>query len=258
MCATQATFRSLTFCLLIWSSAAKRSPWVVFPQCAQFFCCSPSATGFTGTDSFAATSVCGLNIQPRLTSMTTASTAAMPKAGALLTGSRVFAARRKGHTMAHRNASTAKVKRREKSGQKSQPASLTAQNNEAINAIPYSTMPLVRLVNIRMAAITITAPMIRKYRLPPTVASFKPSPPTARPMSIISPTRSHCRIRGNPRGALPNAMSISLNTPARLVCCAHLYQLGHAGRALCCFYRLNSVKFTRINSCANHLVNSRL
>jgi hypothetical protein len=38
------------------------------------------ATGFTGTGSFAATRVCGLNIQPRLTSMATASTAATPNA----------------------------------------------------------------------------------------------------------------------------------------------------------------------------------
>ena len=67
--------------------------------------------------------------------MATASSAATPKAGALF-GAVWFAARRKGQTMAHRNASTAKVNRREKSGQKSQPASLTAQNSEAINAMP--------------------------------------------------------------------------------------------------------------------------
>ena len=47
-----------------------------------------------------------------------------------------FAARRKGQTMAQRKASTAKVNRREKSGQKSQPASPTAQNSEAIKAMP--------------------------------------------------------------------------------------------------------------------------
>ncbi|MNR46631.1 hypothetical protein D3C85_1656280 [compost metagenome] len=67
-------------------------------------------------------------------------------------------------------------------------------------------------MRIKTAAITIITPMIRKYQLPPTVASLKPSPPTASPMIAIRTTRSHCRSLGTPRGALPNAMSISLKT----------------------------------------------
>jgi hypothetical protein len=57
----------------------------------------------------------------------------------------------------------------------------------------------------------------------PTEASLKPNPPTARPMSIISPASSHCRIRGIPRGALPNAISVSFRSPA----VPEMYQLGN-------------------------------
>lgn len=47
-------------------------------QCAQFFCCSPGATGLTGTASVALTSGADLNIQPKLTASATARTAATP------------------------------------------------------------------------------------------------------------------------------------------------------------------------------------
>ncbi len=42
------------------------------------FCCSPGATGLTGTASVALTSGADLNIQPKLTASATARTAATP------------------------------------------------------------------------------------------------------------------------------------------------------------------------------------
>ncbi|MNZ59002.1 hypothetical protein D3C78_770250 [compost metagenome] len=73
-------------------------------------------------------------------------------------------------------------------------------------------IPLIRRVKIKKAEINITTPTMRKYQVPPMVASFKPKPPIARPMIVISPTRSHCRNFAIPRGALPNAISVSLKT----------------------------------------------
>ncbi len=112
--------------------------------------------------------------------------------------------------------------------------------------------PLARLMKIRTAAITIATPMIRKYPLPPTVTSFKPKPPTARPMSIISPARSHCRIRGIPRGALPNAISVSFKSP-RCGTVPNMYQLGNNRGGGMRFYMVYP-HHVRLNSCLTNSV----
>ncbi len=99
-----------------------------------------------------------------------------------------------------------------KSGQKSQPASLTAQNSDAINAMPYNTIPLLRLMKNQDRGNHHYHAAIRKYPLPPTVTSLKPNPPTARPTIAIS-RQEPLQDTGYPRGALPNAISFSLRSP---------------------------------------------